>query len=94
MVADFFTKPLQGTLFRILREVIMGRASVDLLDIPEAPSPQECVEENTKVDVRAPSGVPRTTSGGTDPPSTYGGTDPPSTYASILKNGRYGSGER
>jgi hypothetical protein len=31
MLADFFTKPLQGNLFRRLREVIMGRKHIDTL---------------------------------------------------------------
>ena len=35
MIANFLTKPLQGALFRNLREVLMSRASVDSLDINE-----------------------------------------------------------
>ena len=35
MVADFFTKPLQGNLFQILRDVIMGRVLVSSLKIPK-----------------------------------------------------------
>jgi ribosomal protein S18 len=31
MLADFFTKPLQGTLFKRLREVIMGRVHLSTL---------------------------------------------------------------
>ena len=31
MLADFFTKPLQGTLFRKLRAVVMGHAHVRTL---------------------------------------------------------------
>ena len=33
MLADFFTKPLQGTIFRIMRDVVMGQSDVkDLVD--------------------------------------------------------------
>ena len=31
MLADFFTKPLQGTIFRRFRDVIMGHAHIDTL---------------------------------------------------------------
>ena len=31
MIADFFTKPLQGTLFRKLRDVVMGYKHIDSL---------------------------------------------------------------
>jgi hypothetical protein len=31
MLADFFTKPLQGSLFRTLRDVIMGYKDIDSL---------------------------------------------------------------
>jgi hypothetical protein len=31
MLADFFTKPLQGSLFRKFREVIMGHKHIDTL---------------------------------------------------------------
>ena len=46
MLADFFTKPLQGNLFRKLKEVIMGHAHINSLkEIASAPS-QERVGEN------------------------------------------------
>jgi hypothetical protein len=35
MIADFFTKPLQGSLFLKLRSVIMGHAHVNSLDSEE-----------------------------------------------------------
>jgi hypothetical protein len=39
MLADFFTKPLQGNLFRKFREVIMGHKHIDTLrEIPATPS--------------------------------------------------------
>ena len=31
MLADFFTKPLQGSLFHIFRDVIMGYTSIEEL---------------------------------------------------------------
>jgi hypothetical protein len=33
MLADFFTKPLQGSLFERLRKVLMGYAHIDTLSI-------------------------------------------------------------
>jgi hypothetical protein len=39
MLADFFTKPLQGTLFRTLRDVIPGYMHVDALAINVVPLP-------------------------------------------------------
>jgi hypothetical protein len=53
MLADFFTKPLQGNLFRRLREVIMGRVHIDTLkDIVSAKSQERVgesiVEENSE----------------------------------------------
>jgi hypothetical protein len=33
MIADFFTKPLQGKLFRVLRDVIMGHTHISSLDL-------------------------------------------------------------
>ena len=34
MLADFFTKPLQGILFRKSRDVIMGYKPIDTLKVP------------------------------------------------------------
>jgi hypothetical protein len=46
MLADFFTKPLQGSLLRKFREVILGHKHIDSLkQTPPAPS-QERVEGN------------------------------------------------
>jgi hypothetical protein len=33
MLADFFTKPLQGSLFKIFRDIILGSVSIDYLDL-------------------------------------------------------------
>jgi hypothetical protein len=43
MLADFFTKPLQGSLFRKFREVIMGHRHVDSLKDPTSAPSQERV---------------------------------------------------
>ena len=49
MIADFFTKPLQGALFHRLRDVVMGKVSIkQLLD---AYDKQERVGKETKSDV-------------------------------------------
>ena len=34
MVADYFTKPLQGAIFKKLRDIVMGRAPISELMIP------------------------------------------------------------
>ena len=36
MLADFFTKPLQGSLFRNFRNVIMGYKPIDTLKVPHS----------------------------------------------------------
>ena len=75
MIADFLTKPLQGSLFLKLCNVLIDRASVDSLDIPEMQTPQERVGKNKGVKLPA-SSVPLNTNPGTKP-----------TYASVLKDG-------
>jgi hypothetical protein len=47
MLADFFTKPLQGSLFRKFRDVVLGYHHIDSLSCPAlSPRPKERVEEN------------------------------------------------
>jgi hypothetical protein len=47
MIADFFTKPLQGSLFRKFRDIVLGYKHIDtLLEDTECPSDQERVEKN------------------------------------------------
>ena len=49
MVADFFTKPLQGNLFRKFRDVVMGYKHISsLYDQSEQTSVQERVEKKKK----------------------------------------------
>ena len=43
MLADFFTKPLQGALYRKFRDVILGYARVDSLAIAPLPELEERV---------------------------------------------------
>ena len=44
MLADFFTKPLQGALFRKLSAVVMGHVHVNTLTAPTSMPCQERVE--------------------------------------------------
>jgi hypothetical protein len=52
MIADFFTKPLQGALFRKLRGIVMGHAHISTLWDATSPTPQECVgrDDNGNID--------------------------------------------
>jgi hypothetical protein len=45
MLADFFTKPLQGTLFRQFRDALLGRSHVDTLATCPMTPPKERVED-------------------------------------------------
>ena len=48
MIADFFTKPLQGSLFKTLKKVIMGQISVK--DFSDSLATKERVEERVVTD--------------------------------------------
>jgi hypothetical protein len=52
MLADFFTKPLQGSLFRKFREVILGHKHIDSLkqSVP-TPSQERVGDQNMRNDV-------------------------------------------
>jgi hypothetical protein len=50
MLADFFTKPLQGNLFRRLKRVVMGHAHIDSLKSIPTATAQERVGESTVLD--------------------------------------------
>ena len=50
MIADFFTKPFQGSLFRRIREVIMGWAHVNILQDYVPPPKKERVEKHVSED--------------------------------------------
>jgi hypothetical protein len=70
MLADFFTKPLQGNLFRKFREVIMGHKHINSLKETKPATSQERVGEvkeivrnvtdGRKTDVSAPVPVTNT----------------------------------
>ena len=51
MLADFLSKPLQGTLFRKFRDILMGHVGVDALEIDTITTPtcKEGVGENANV---------------------------------------------
>jgi ethanolamine utilization cobalamin adenosyltransferase len=46
MIADFFTKPLQGKLFRTLRDVVMGVEHISTLDSIEIEDDTELSPSN------------------------------------------------
>jgi hypothetical protein len=49
MLADFFTKPLQGSLFRRLRDVVMGQKHIHSLSVaPSGTTTQERVEKDDR----------------------------------------------
>jgi hypothetical protein len=51
MLADFFTKPFQGGLFRRLKAVVMGHEHIDTLkEIPSTAS-QERVAKSTELEI-------------------------------------------
>ena len=50
MLADLFTKPLQGLLFQRLREVIMGWAHINILQVYVQPPKKERVENHVSGD--------------------------------------------
>ena len=50
ILLDFFTKPLQGSLFRSLRGVIMGWVHVDILQDYVPPRKKEPVENHVSGD--------------------------------------------
>ena len=49
MLGDFFTKPLQGSLFRKFRSVLLGHVSALALSPSSPPSPEERVEDQEQV---------------------------------------------
>jgi len=53
MLADFFTKPLQGNLFRKFRDVILGYKHVDTLKMTIPSSNEERVEDKRPDDGKA-----------------------------------------
>ena len=61
MLADFFTKPLQGSLFRKFRDVIMGHKHIDSLkETVPAPFQERVGKDNLLDNVRNGAGGRRT----------------------------------
>ena len=56
MVADYFTKPLQGALFRKLRAYIMNEPVKDGSTLDTSEEPQECVGKNSNNEGNEPAG--------------------------------------
>jgi len=87
MLADFFTKPLQGSLFRKFRDVVMGYAHIDTLKTKaEARAEQERVRNGVSdKDLNSPIGSATCTSVSVE------GQDPTSvkskdrTWADVVK---------
>jgi hypothetical protein len=81
MQADFFTKPLQGSLFRKFREVIMGHRHIDSLKEAMPTPTQERVGEDI---------LPNNNGDGADGPRTDVVTRRPHivTYADAVKKGK------
>ena len=73
MVADYFTKPLQGRLFKLIRDYIMGQAQIPM---------EERVRENNQNDNKR---TPNKISIGTEDAS---GNKISMTYAEVVKNQR------
>ena len=51
MLANFFTKPLQGSLFRKFHDVVLGYKHFSALTLPTPISTEERVEDQTETDV-------------------------------------------
>jgi hypothetical protein len=49
MLADFFTKPLQGHLFRFFKAIVLGQRHIDTLSDPIAQPLEERVEDHQSV---------------------------------------------
>ena len=76
IVADFFTKPLQGSQFRFLRRIVLGMDPMSSLDLflPAAPSLKERIGKHGK------HGSPESHSS----PVKEGGRQQQRTYASVV----------
>ena len=57
MLADFFTKPLQGALFRLFKAVLLGHAHVDTLVAPMVPAEERVGELRLSKPKGATTGV-------------------------------------
>jgi hypothetical protein len=77
MLADFFTKPLQGSLFRKFRDIVLGYKHIDTLHIDEEESSSQ---ERVRKDV-----FRENSKRSEDSPSVVGKVDERKTYAEVVK---------
>jgi len=96
MIADFFTKPLQGGLFKRLKEVIMGHIDVDEFKARMSITPKERVGTNKKNETDGADRQSRKINGNVIRPekSTENFTENNDTYASIVKKNIRGTKRR
>ena len=86
LLADFFTKPLQGQLFRTFRDVLLGHAHVDTLTKPPMSPTEERVGEGPVVNHGAEAtGVLDTVVVDTVVDSTVHGAAPKVTWAEVVR---------
>ena len=97
MVADYFTKPLQGALFKNLRDMIMGHTHPSSLMKSSEPTPSLCKERvgismHVEANSRIVSEVSSMPSDGTSRnyglPSVRSNTIQKPTYAEIVRKVR------
>ena len=79
MIADFFTKPLQGNLFRKLRDVVLGYKHVNSLNTEEESSSQERVGSQDLGEISPQDGSD-------DSPSE--GKEKTVTWADVVRNNK------
>ena len=84
MLVDFYTKPLQGSLFRLFRDVIMGLRHTDDLKIPLNLTNQERVENNVTLESNTSKAVSRLNDSSCDLPNiTVGSKTAHSTRTNV-----------
>ena len=87
MIADFFTKPLQGTFFHRLRDVVMGRVHVNTLVLPTIPPP---LEERVEKPVRPGNDMvvpgPSTDTGTGNTVVRQPHTNTPKSWADVMRS--------
>ena len=84
MVADYFTKPLQGHLFVKFRDIVMGIKHFSTLDVPVPNELQSVLREAKYVPSRG-------SSVGTDPDTKIPLTGNNVTWATVVRRGAHKS---
>ena len=83
MIADFFTKPLQGNLFRFFRDIILGYKHISELDkVGEKLSSEERVENNIPKETVI---TENSSEGDSSPKSTVTKKDKTVTWADVVR---------